>query len=95
MFGLAHSDVEYIVGEEIATKILEGGKILPEDVISDQLMDLFTFQLDRGLEGLEKAQRLISPRTSGRHVLQRRNGSQRCAPHKTGQVKTLKSSPNL
>ena len=49
-FGLVHSDGEYIVGKEIATKILVGGQIVAEDVISDQLMDLLTFQLSRGLE---------------------------------------------
>jgi hypothetical protein len=52
MFGLAHSDVEYIVGEGIATKVLGGKKAAPEDVISDQLMDLLTFQLNKGLEGI-------------------------------------------
>jgi hypothetical protein len=56
MFGLVHTDVEYIVGGEIAAKILGGKKAAPEDVISDQLMDLFTFQLNKGLEGIATKQ---------------------------------------
>jgi hypothetical protein len=56
MFGLAHSDVEYIIGKEISTQVLGTKPIVPDDVISDQLMDLFSFQLARGLESVATQQ---------------------------------------